>query len=164
MKGFVWCIQNRCDIINCSFGSDLRPPEEMITLLANNISTIVVAAAGNESSSILNLPAGLPTSIAVGSCDPDGKVSAFSNFGNRITVVAPGRNVYSAWLDGAYRVESGTSMATAMVSGILALLLEGHRREFDPDTPLIGYQSAIEHVKNLCGGSQILDMNWEESF
>ena len=59
--------------------------------------------------------------MAIGAMNNKGKVAHFSNHG-KVTLIAPGVDIYSSYLNGAYSVSSGTSQATPFVSGVAALL------------------------------------------
>ena len=123
---------------------------------------VVVAAAGNdgETRDALTMPAADPYVIAVGASDhggtarlADDTVTGFTNPGTterRPDLLAPGKSVVSLRVPGSYadrdhpegRVTgdesgrffrgSGTSQATAVVSGAVALLLQA-RPELTPD-------------------------------
>ncbi len=54
----------------------------------NNV--VVVAAAGNEGSNVVNCPAAYPTVIAVGATRYDGQRAYYSNGGSALDIVAPG--------------------------------------------------------------------------
>lgn len=54
----------------------------------------------------------------------DDTFATFSNFGEPITIAAPGVDIMSTFLFGTYVTLSGTSMATPHTSGAIALLLD----------------------------------------
>jgi subtilisin family serine protease len=49
-------------------------------------------------------------------------LSWFSNYGPHVEVAAPGERILSAFPLGTLKLEDGTSMAAAIVSGVAALL------------------------------------------
>lgn len=60
---------------------------------------------------------------STGSGSPGG-AGVSGGFGGQVDIAAPGDNIFSAKPGGGYRRESGTSMATAFVAGVAALLWE----------------------------------------
>ena len=116
-------------IANCSWGGD-DGSLALRDAIANS-GMLFVAAAGNAvNSNPLNIdmtplyPASFPLDniIVVAAIDNRGDLASFSYYGpNPVDVAAPGKNIYSTQPDGAYNYLSGTSMATAYVSGIAAL-------------------------------------------
>jgi aqualysin 1 len=52
--------------------------------------------------------------------------ASFSNYGTCVSIVAPGRDITSAWIGGPGAVEtiSGTSMASPLVAGAAAAYLQ----------------------------------------
>ena len=80
---------------------------------------VLVAAAGNESSEILDASlAAQDRVITVGAVDADGTMSAWSNYGSEIDLFAPWDIIN---FEGD---ETGTSYSAAFVSGLAALVLE----------------------------------------
>ncbi|HEX5036236.1 MAG TPA: S8 family peptidase [bacterium] len=62
--------------------------------------------------------------IAVAALDSDGTLADYSNYGPAtVDIAAPGSGIYSTGAHGNYAVMSGTSIATAFVTGAAALVL-----------------------------------------
>lgn len=125
-----WAITNHMDILNLSLGS-MEPSYVLERALtkAYQSGMLVVAAGGNEGTSAGNgdnvaYPAKYPAVIAVSAVDQNNVRGSFSATGNAIEFSAPGVGIVSTHLDNKYVSYSGTSMATAFVTGSLALLKE----------------------------------------
>ena len=85
---------------------------------------LVVAAAGNNGvGAPAAYPAAHPYTIAVTATDNSNKLYANANRGIYITVAAPGVDVIAPAPDNGYEITSGTSVATAHMTGIIALML-----------------------------------------
>jgi len=126
----------RADIINLSLGGTDEPQilkEAINDALEQGV--IIVAAAGNESSTTPHYPAAFEGVIAVSSVNDHKVLSSFSNYGPHIDVTAPGGTsvtniLFDGFQDGIlstlfaneYAEYSGTSMATPHVSAVAALM------------------------------------------
>lgn len=131
-------------IINLSLGGpyyDLDSPLNKAVKEAVESGVFVVVSAGNcsaENPSItcngfvgVTTPGNSPYAFTVGSVNSENKWASFSSgdaFGTGIKpdVSAPGVSITSSWLNNSYKTESGTSISSAFVSGLSALLLEAN--------------------------------------
>jgi subtilisin family serine protease len=131
-RGILWAVDQGADVLNLSYGSAVEDPAEKDAVAyAHAHGVIVVASAGNAGTDGAEYPAKLPGVIGVGAIDDAQspvELAAWSNYGNGIDLVAPGRVGVSD--DGGGIAEwAGTSFAAPLVAGTAALLLSS---ELDP--------------------------------
>ena len=108
-----------------SFTGPMDPLLERIIKAAADKGVIFIAAAGNNGPKGAPLyPAAYPQVIAVTATDDKDRLYGKANRGDYISIAAPGVDIIAPALKGSYELSSGTSMAAAHVSGVVALLLE----------------------------------------
>lgn len=130
IKAMEYAIQMNARIINYSGGGIEQSPKEKATVeKARKKGILLVAAAGNErSNSDINgyYPADyeLDNIISVTAIDQGKNVLPTSNYGKKsVDIAAPGSNIYSTLPNGKYGLLTGTSQATAFVTGVAALIM-----------------------------------------
>lgn len=130
-RAITQAVEQGANVINIS-GGQLAASAESDQLLANAVrlckenNVLIVAAAGNDGCDCLHLPAALESVLAVGAMDVRGSPIGFSNWGGAYQnqgILALGENILGAVPGGGTALKSGTSFATPIVSGLVALLL-----------------------------------------
>jgi len=112
-------------IINMSFAGPRDPSLDRALKAAYEKGVVLIAAAGNAGPKSPPLfPGADPNVIAVTATDVDDKLFATANRGKYISVAAPGVDILVPAPESRYQFTTGTSVAAAEVSGIVALLLE----------------------------------------
>ena len=129
VKAINYDVDNGAKIINYSGGGAQHSQREFKAIKrAREKGVLFVAAAGNEyrsneSQAFYPSSYGLDNIISVASHDKNGKMLRSSNWGrSKVHVAAPGENIRSTSPGGAYALETGTSQATAFVTGLAALI------------------------------------------
>ena len=108
-----------------SFAGPKDPSLERALKAAYDRDIVLIAAAGNAGPKSPPLfPGADPNVIAVTATDVDDKLFAGANRGKYVSVSAPGVDILVPAPENTYQITTGTSVAAAEVSGIVALLLE----------------------------------------
>jgi thermitase len=132
VRAITYAIDHGAKIINYSGGGPKFSEDEYLAIKkAEAAGILFVAAAGNEHqdtdlSDNYYYPSAyrLSNIISVAATDINNNLLKSSNWGKtKVDVAAPGENIYSTLPNGRYGYMSGTSQATAFVSGLAALLL-----------------------------------------
>ena len=128
--GLAYAIECDADVVNMSFGTTTNDFARY-TQLAVDSDIICVAAAGNEGSALPVYPAADEHVIGVGALDTESwSLAYYSNYGFS-TVLAPG-TAYTTAVGGGYKVATGTSISSPVVTAAVALYLsQNPHTEFD---------------------------------
>lgn len=139
IKAVDYAVENGAHVISASFGATVpeagaKPLIEAIDRAAAK-GVIMVAAAANDGKNNDNVsvfPANAKNLISVAASDSSDKKPSWSNFGQaKVHVAAPGHEIYSTLPKNLYKNLSGTSMATPLVAGLVALM-----KSVNPDLTL----------------------------
>jgi len=123
-EGIKYAADKGCAVINCSWGGGGggQFEQDVITYATINKNSLVVCAAGNNSSSGTFYPAGYKYVLSVASTNSSDIKSSFSNYGSSIDVCAPGSSIYSTLWNNSYASFDGTSMASPIAAGTCAIV------------------------------------------
>lgn len=136
VNAIKYAVKMHANIINYSGGGTEFSQEEHDAIEeARKQGILFVAAAGNERSNSDKhkyYPAdyGLSNIISVTAIDPSTEVLSSSNYGTEtVDIAAPGQNILSTLPNSSYGYMTGTSQATAFVTGA-AVLVMAHKDQF----------------------------------
>jgi subtilisin family serine protease len=131
-QGVRWSADHGANIINMSLTRntlDWPPSWDDAFLYAMKKGVIIVAAAGNRGSGTTEVgaPATMPGVVVVAGVDQNGNASFdASSQGITLSVSAPSESLVGAAPGGGYYQWAGTSGATPLVAGVLALIEASH--------------------------------------
>jgi subtilisin family serine protease len=158
IKALKYAVDNNVDVINYSGGGPEASVDELRVLKeAQRKGILVIAAAGNERSNIDNkrhayYPAsyGLSNIITVAAHDDALNIISSSNYGkNSVDIAAPGHRIRSAIPGNAAGYMTGTSQATAFVSGVAAMIKSKYPK------------MTCDQIKNIILSSSLKVKNFE---
>lgn len=129
MDGITHAMNLKADILTISLGmaSDIPLILKQRIIQAYEAGVTIVSAVGNSGGSQSLYPAKMEEVIAVGGLDRDMNVTPFTNAG--YDVLAPSVDVLSTYKDSNYARMTGTSMASPLVAGAIALLISYYRKQ-----------------------------------
>lgn len=137
--GILWAIENEMDIVSMSLGADVpMEPVGLACTAADDAGVLLVAAAGNDyeaGEDTVDYPGAYPEVIAVAGTDTTNKDDpesgndykySNSSTGPEVEIAAPAVSILSTYSRNRYAYASGTSMATPMVAGTAALVMDAN--------------------------------------
>ncbi|MCM2282623.1 MAG: S8 family serine peptidase [Bdellovibrionaceae bacterium] len=172
IKAIKYCVQNNAHIINYSGGGVEYSQKEFASVKeAEKKGILFVSAAGNEKSNSDEkgkhyFPADYELSniISVTAINDAPKeatqVLASSNYGVRtVDLAAPGENIYSTLPGNSFGMMTGTSQATAFVTGVAALVMANNREFSATDVKKYILRNGDEHpsLAAKTGTSKVLN-------
>jgi subtilisin family serine protease len=133
IKGLDWAVAHDARVINMSFAGPADPALARSVASAHAKGRILIAAVGNKGANSPPLfPAADPNVIAVTATDANDRLFEAANRGGHVAVAAPGVDILVPAPGSLYVMSSGTSFASAFVSGVAALLAE-RKPDLAPD-------------------------------
>jgi subtilisin family serine protease len=155
IKAIHYAVRMGANVINYSGGgTDYSREEHDAVREARDKGILFVAAAGNErSNSDIShyYPADydLDNIISVTAINPDAEVLSSSNYGaSSVHIAAPGEGIFSTLPGGKYGLMTGTSQATAFVTGVAALIM-ANNHNFDYHQVRKQILSTADEIPNL---------------
>ncbi|MGZ8688701.1 MAG: S8 family serine peptidase, partial [Gaiellaceae bacterium] len=146
----VWAADHGARVINLSVVLD-SPQQDVENAVrhARDRGVVVVAAAGNGGGSSPTYPAAYPGVIGVAASQEDGTLYPWSQRGSWVDVAAPGCTPSTA-RGGDYTMFCGTSSASAVASGAVALALSAV-----PSATAADVERAIVQTTQPLGGGGV---------
>lgn len=126
-----YAADNGARVINVSFAGWDDPQRRSACQYAWNLGAVTCVAAGNNGAS--QDWGNRDTSVAqqdsyymllVGATASDDTKAYFSNYGTPVDFFAPGVGIYTTAMGGGYATADGTSLASPIVAGLAALILD----------------------------------------
>jgi len=129
VKGLEWAVAQGAQVINMSFAGPRDPILEQALKSLKDRGIILVGAAGNAGPKSPPLfPGADPNVIGVSATDLDDKTFKGANRGKQVAIAAPGVDILVPAPEGGYQLTTGTSVAAAEISGVIALMLERNKQ------------------------------------
>ncbi|SFH31520.1 Serine protease, subtilisin family [Nitrosospira sp. Nsp14] len=121
-KGLTWAADNKARIANVSFyGVAGSASIQNAAQYMKNKGGLVVVAAGNNGVDQGYAPT--TTLIAVSATDGNDFKTSWSSYGSFVSVSAPGAGILTTTWGGGYGSVSGTSFASPVTAGVVALMM-----------------------------------------
>jgi len=148
IAALYYAVQQHANVVNMSFDIPaFSPALNQAAAYANKAGVVLVAAAGNGSTSAPVYPAALNSYVVgIASTTNWDSRSSFSNYGSRdVWIGAPGENIISTFPEGTYASASGTSFSSPIVAGTMSLILSAKQQTVNQSQAA----SALSHGRTL---------------
>jgi len=155
VAALYYAVQHHANVVNMSFDlTSSSPALTQAAAYASKAGVVLVAAAGNESTSAPVYPAALNNYVAgIASTTNWDSRSSFSNFGSTdVWIAAPGENIISTFPGGTYASSSGTSFSSPITAGTVALMLSAKSSSLNQSQASSALSHAIKLTPDLNHG------------
>jgi Subtilase family len=155
IAALYYAAAHNANIVNMSFDVPTQSSALNAAIsYVNQQGLILVAAAGNESSSAPVYPAALDSSVmGIASTSDYDTLSTFSNYGDiDCWIAAPGEYVISTFPGGTFAASSGTSFSSPQVAGTADLLMSVRATGLTQSSAAKALASAVKLTPNLNNG------------
>lgn len=122
LRGLDAAWELRAHVVNLSLAGPTNPLLQAAVDRLDQLGVTLIAAAGNDGGSGALYPAAYSSVIGVGATGRGGAPYPAGNVGPGLELTAPGVDIVSTAPGGGFAFGDGTSLATAHVSGVLAVL------------------------------------------
>lgn len=151
LQGVQWAAENGAKVISTSYSGIGYAPIETTGQYVRSLGASMLWAAGNSATDHAGWD--FPSVLVIGASNQSDQRASFSSFGRGVDLFAPGVSILSSTRDGIYGFASGTSMATPVANGALALI-----RSANPQLTVQHAEHVLMHSCDVWGGV----MNGEE--
>jgi thermitase len=148
--GITWAADHGARVINLSLGGTYGAAVRDAVNYATDKGAVVVAAAGNNGSSSPFYPAADPGVLSVGATQPDDTLYPWSDYGNWVSVAAPGCDLAPA-RGGGYGEICGTSASSPFVAALAGLAIS-YAPTATPATIIQAITSTARPVSGIANG------------
>ncbi|PEQ08688.1 S8 family peptidase [Bacillus toyonensis] len=131
LKGIMYAIEQKVDVINMSLGGFMYTRAEQVALEnAWKEGIITIVSAGNEGNEQPSYPAACNFVLGVSATDKTDRLTSFSSWGLDVGITAPGTEILSTtptypvpiFNKTNYDASDGTSFSAPLVSGVATML------------------------------------------
>lgn len=121
-SGLTWAADRGARVANLSFSAvGTYATVQTAAQYMKNKGGLVVTSAGNDYTAITAAPSS--TNIVVSATDTTDTKASWSNYGQFVSVAAPGTSIWTTSKGGSYGTSSGTSFAAPVTAGVIALMM-----------------------------------------
>ena len=120
LEGASWAAENGAKVVSASYSGIGNPSIETTGAYIRSLDSSLLWAGGN--SAVDHAGWDFDNVLVVGASDQADARASFSGFGRGVDLFAPGVSILSSVTNGTYGNASGTSMATPVANGALALI------------------------------------------
>jgi Subtilase family len=123
-SAIIYAVKMGAKVINMSWGdSQYSQLLKDVIDYAYDSGVILVASSGNTSSNLPHYPSSFSEVISVGAIQKSEALASFSNYGSTLDLVAPGSQIITLGLNGAYKTVSGTSASAPFISAAASMII-----------------------------------------